>query len=75
MRLLLPLLLLALLLCVGLAIAGFEGGTGRFLLPADPRLSRGGGIVCGQAIAAAADTCSVLALKPACFRTPVQLEG
>ena len=36
---------------------------GRFVLPQNSRLSRGGGILCGQAIAAAADTVSVLALS------------
>lgn len=41
-----------------------DGGT--FFLPANEHLVRavvgGGGIVCGQAVAAAADTCSVLAM-------------
>ncbi len=46
-----------------LKIISFEDGTGRFVLPLNPRLSRGGGILCGQAIAAAADTVSVLALS------------
>lgn len=38
-----------------------------FVLPENPDLSRrggeGGGVVCGQAISAAADTCSVVALS------------
>ena len=41
-------------------------GGGRFLMPAGPDLVRrggdGGGVVCGQALAAAGDTASVMAL-------------
>lgn len=47
-------------------------------LPTSPRLARVGGILCGQAIMAAADTASVLAFSAACggFRpmTTVQLQ-
>lgn len=36
-----------------------------FLLPANDRLVHVGGVVCGQAIAAAGDTCAVVALSAA----------
>jgi acyl-coenzyme A thioesterase PaaI-like protein len=42
------------------------GETAVFHLPSGPEVARGGGgvsVLCGQAIAAAADTCSVLALS------------
>ena len=42
------------------------GETAVFRLPGGPEVARGGGgvsVLCGQAIAAAADTCSVLALS------------
>lgn len=51
---------------LGIEIAGMEGGSCIFHLPASERLVRGGGpgggVVCGQALAGAADTVSVLAL-------------
>ena len=51
---------------LGIAVDGLEDGTARFRLPATEALVRqggaGGGVVSGQAIASAADTCSVLAL-------------
>lgn len=51
---------------LGLRIEGLNGEVARFTLPDNPDLVRqggtGGGVLCGQAIGAAADTCSVLAL-------------
>ena len=51
---------------LALEIEGTSDGVARFTLPGGAHLMRqggaGGGVVCGQAIGAAADTCSVLAL-------------
>ncbi|MEM7058438.1 MAG: PaaI family thioesterase [Pseudomonadota bacterium] len=51
---------------LGLRCTGVGADSANFVLPANPELSRGGGegggVVCGQAVAAAADTCSVVAL-------------
>lgn len=51
---------------LGLAMTTRTKTGAQFFLPVNDRIMRrvvgGGGIVCGQAIAAAADTCSVLAL-------------
>ncbi|MCI5076325.1 acyl-CoA thioesterase domain-containing protein [Oricola sp.] len=41
----------------------FDASGGRFLLPANDRLVHVGGVVCGQATAAAADTCAVVTLS------------
>lgn len=40
----------------------FDDKRGRFLLPANDRLVHVGGVICGQATAAAADTCAVVTL-------------
>jgi acyl-coenzyme A thioesterase PaaI-like protein len=40
----------------------FEAAGGYFILPENPRLVHIGGVICGQATAAAADTCSVVTL-------------
>ncbi|TWG93307.1 acyl-coenzyme A thioesterase PaaI-like protein [Mesorhizobium sp. J18] len=40
----------------------FDVGGGSFLLPENPRLVHVGGVICGQATASAADTCSVVTL-------------
>lgn len=52
---------------LGLTAIAIEETGARFLLPSNAALSRGGGagggVVCGQAIGAAADTCSVVALS------------
>jgi len=47
---------------LGLKPLGFDDTGGRFLLPANDRLVHVGGVVCGQATAAAADTCAIVAL-------------
>lgn len=51
---------------LGLRPVALEADGARFVLPGTPALSRGGGegggVVCGQAIGAAADTASVVAL-------------
>jgi acyl-coenzyme A thioesterase PaaI-like protein len=47
---------------LGLQATGFDDRGGNFLLPANPRLVHVGGVVCGQATAAAADTVSVVTL-------------
>ncbi len=47
---------------LGIEVAELTATGGVFRLPENPRLSRIGGIVCGQAIGAVADTASVLAL-------------
>lgn len=47
---------------LGIEVAELTETGGVFRLPDNPRLSRSGGIVCGQAIGAVADTVSVLAL-------------
>ena len=51
---------------LGLRCTDVAGDVAMFLLPGNVDLSRGGGegggVVCGQAVAAAADTCSVVAL-------------
>ncbi|MEO1494731.1 MAG: PaaI family thioesterase [Pseudomonadota bacterium] len=52
---------------LALRVSAIEETGARFVLPGNPELSRGGGagggVVCGQAIGAAADTCSVVALS------------
>ena len=50
---------------LGLKPLGFDDTGGRFLLPANDRLVHVGGVVCGQATAAAADTCAIVALAAA----------
>jgi len=45
-----------------LQVDSFEGGVVTLRLPMDDRLSRVGGMLCGQAMMAAADTAMVLAL-------------
>lgn len=47
---------------LGLKAIGFDAGGGDFLLPKNQALVHIGGVVCGQATAAAADTCAVVAL-------------
>ena len=51
---------------LGIEITAIEETGARFRMPGNADLSRGGGagggVVCGQAIGAAADTCSVVAL-------------
>lgn len=51
---------------LGLTTSEIGAGYAAFVLPENPDLSRqggeGGGVVCGQAIASAADTCSVMTL-------------
>lgn len=51
---------------LGLRVTAVDETGARFLLPANPALTRGGGegsgTVCGQAVAAAADSVSVVAL-------------
>ena len=47
---------------LGLEPVGFDAGGGDFLLPENPSLVHVGGVICGQATASAADTCSVVAL-------------
>jgi acyl-coenzyme A thioesterase PaaI-like protein len=48
---------------LGLKPLSFDAAGGDFLMPANPRLVHVGGVVCGQATAAAADTCSVVAMS------------
>lgn len=47
---------------LGLKPLGFDDNGGRFVLPANDRLVHVGGVVCGQATGAAADTCAVVTL-------------
>jgi uncharacterized protein (TIGR00369 family) len=47
---------------LGLQVASFEAGAVTLRLPQDPALCRIGGMVCGQALMAAADTAMVLAV-------------
>jgi uncharacterized protein (TIGR00369 family) len=47
---------------LGLRVESFEEGSVTLRLPQDARLSRVGGMLCGQAMMAAADTAMVLAL-------------
>lgn len=47
---------------LGLRVEAFESGSVTLRLPQDPQLSRVGGMLCGQAMMAAADTAMVLAL-------------
>ncbi|MCD6077933.1 MAG: phenylacetic acid degradation protein [Ramlibacter sp.] len=47
---------------LGLAVEGFDGGGVTLRLPQNAALSRVGGMLCGQAMMAAADTAMVLAL-------------
>ncbi|HYF58798.1 MAG TPA: PaaI family thioesterase [Burkholderiaceae bacterium] len=48
---------------LGLRVEAIGGGEATLVLPFDPTLSRVGGIVCGQAMMAAADTAMVLAVS------------
>lgn len=54
---------------LNLQCTGVAENSASFILPGNADLSRGGGegggVVCGQAVAAAADTCSVVALAAA----------
>jgi uncharacterized protein (TIGR00369 family) len=47
---------------LGLKVEAFESGSVTLRLPRDAQLSRVGGMLCGQAMMAAADTAMVLAL-------------
>ncbi len=47
---------------LGLRVESFEDGAVTLRLPVNPELSRIGGMVCGQALMAAADTAMVLAI-------------
>lgn len=47
---------------LGLRVEAFDGDSVTLRLPQDPSLSRVGGMLCGQAMMAAADTAMVLAL-------------
>lgn len=47
---------------LGLKVEAFDADSVTLRLPQDPRLSRVGGMLCGQAMMAAADTAMVLAL-------------
>ncbi|MFN3764859.1 MAG: PaaI family thioesterase [Aliihoeflea sp.] len=47
---------------LNLKAVAFDEGGGTFLLPANPRIVHGGGVICGQATASAADTVAVMAL-------------
>jgi uncharacterized protein (TIGR00369 family) len=47
---------------LGLAVVSFSDGQATLRLPQNPQLSRIGGMVCGQALMAAADTAMVLAI-------------
>lgn len=47
---------------LGLKPLEFDDRGGRFLLPANDRLVHVGGVICGQATAAAADTAAVVTL-------------
>jgi acyl-coenzyme A thioesterase PaaI-like protein len=48
---------------LGLKPLAFDASGGNFLLPENRRLVHVGGVVCGQATASAADTCSVVTLS------------
>ncbi len=48
---------------MGLKPVGFDEKGGSFVLPENRALVHVGGVICGQATAAAADTCSVVALS------------
>lgn len=48
---------------LGLKPLSFDERGGDFVLPENPRLVHIGGVVCGQATASAADTCSVVTLS------------
>lgn len=50
---------------LGLKPLGFDATGGNFLLPENLDLVHVGGVICGQATAAAADTCAVVALAAA----------
>lgn len=47
---------------MGLKTLAVEERGATFLLPGDMDFVHGGGVICGQAIASAADTCAILAL-------------
>jgi acyl-coenzyme A thioesterase PaaI-like protein len=47
---------------IGLTVDGFDGDSVTLRLPRNERLSRVGGMLCGQAMMAAADSAMVLAL-------------
>jgi uncharacterized protein (TIGR00369 family) len=47
---------------LGLRVVAFSDGQATLRLPQNPQLSRIGGMVCGQALMAAADTAMVLAI-------------
>jgi len=47
---------------LGIKVDALTDAGARFVLPHNPALSREGGVVCGQAVAAVADTVGVLAL-------------
>ncbi|TKT80192.1 PaaI family thioesterase [Aquamicrobium sp. LC103] len=47
---------------LGLEAVAFDAAGGDFVLPENPRLVHGGGVICGQATASAADTASVVTL-------------
>jgi uncharacterized protein (TIGR00369 family) len=48
---------------LNLKAIAFDATGGDFVLPANPRLVHGGGVVCGQATASAADTVAVMTLS------------
>jgi len=48
---------------LNLKAIAFDATGGDFLLPANPRIVHGGGVICGQATASAADTVAVMALS------------
>lgn len=48
---------------LNLKALAFDATGGDFILPANPRIVHGGGVVCGQATASAADTVAVMALS------------
>jgi uncharacterized protein (TIGR00369 family) len=48
---------------LNLKAVGFDATGGDFVLPANPRIVHGGGVICGQATASAADTVAVMALS------------
>jgi acyl-coenzyme A thioesterase PaaI-like protein len=48
---------------LGLKPVTFDRSGGNFLLPENRRLVHVGGVICGQATASAADTCSVVTLS------------
>lgn len=50
---------------LGVEPVSFDATGGDFILPRNPALVHFGGIICGQAAAATADTCAVLALAAA----------